>query len=130
MNFTTSALFALLLCWSLQVAGSWVQWRHYQQSVLGSQKTWGDGFLGIGKARKRFGFGAIALVVVSKDLVVRRLQIMKGFSVFARFKDVPLYEGMRIETLQESLRAQQVDEKVATAIRDAIQRIEEVHGKQ
>lgn len=129
MDFTKSALVLLVVCWALQVAGSWVQWRHYQQSVMGNQRAWSEGYLGVGRARKKFGFGAIALVVVSKDMVVRRLQVMSGFSVFARFKDVPAYEGVKLDSLEARLTSKGTQEKIVTAVKDAIKRIEEVQGR-
>lgn len=129
MGFTQSALIFLFLFWVLQTAGAWIQWRHYQQSVAGNRDSWTQGYLGVGKSRRKFGFGAVAIVVVSTELRVKKVQVMTGMSIFARFKDIPLYEGMSLEALTSFLKVKQGNEQVSKALQDAIRRIEEVQNK-
>ena len=129
MGFTQSALTMLFLFWVLQTVGAWMQWRHYQQSVAGNRENWKQGYLGVGKSRRKFGFGAVAMVVVSPDLRVRKVQVMTGMSIFARFKDVVAYEGIALEALSSTVQGQQKNEQVSKAIQDAIKRIEEVRSK-
>lgn len=129
MEFIRTALAMLLACWAVQAAGAWVQWRHYQLSVAGNRATWKRGFLGIGTFRRRFGFGAVAMVVASPDMRIDRLQVMQGLSVFARFKDLPDYEGMTLVELKEGLARLGADKPVAKAIRQALQQIEEVRNR-
>lgn len=129
MGFTQSALTLLFVFWVLQTAGAWIQWRHYQKSVAGNRLNWMRGYLGVGKSRRKFGFGAVAMVVASPDLRVEKVQVMNGMSIFARFKDMPAYEGMSLETLASSVPFQEANEQVGKAIQDAIRRIEEVRSK-
>lgn len=129
MGFTQSALTLLFVFWVLQTAGAWMQWRHYQQSVAGNRENWTQGYLGVGKSRRKFGFGAVAMVVVSPELRVKKVQVMTGMSIFARFKDVVAFEGMSLEGLASSVQGTQTNEQVSRAIQDAIQRIEEVRSK-
>ena len=129
MGFTQSALTLLFVFWVLQTAGAWMQWRHYQQSVAGNRENWTKGYLGVGKSRRKFGFGAVAMVVVSPELRVKKVQVMTGMSIFARFKDVVAFEGMSLESLASSVQGTQTNEQVSKAIQDAIQRIEEVRSK-
>jgi glucitol operon activator protein len=129
MGFTQSALTLLFVFWVLQTAGAWMQWRHYQQSVAGNRENWTQGYLGVGKSRRKFGFGAVAMVVVSPELRVKKVQVMTGMSIFARFKDVVAFEGMSLESLASSVQGTQTNEQVSRAIQDAIQRIEEVRSK-
>ena len=129
MGFTQSALTLLFVFWVLQTAGAWMQWRHYQQSVAGNRENWTQGYLGVGKSRRKFGFGAVAMVVVSPELRVKKVQVMTGMSIFARFKDVVAFEGMSLESLASSVQGTQTNEQVSKAIQDAIQRIEEVRSK-
>ncbi len=129
MGFTQSALTLLFVFWVLQTAGAWMQWRHYKQSVAGNRENWKQGYLGVGKSRRKFGFGAIAMVVVSQDMRVKKVQIMTGMSIFARFKDVAAYEGITLETLASTVKSKQANAQVSKAIQDAIQRIEEVRSK-
>ncbi len=129
MGFTQSALTLLFVFWVLQTAGAWMQWRHYQQSVAGNRENWTQGYLGVGKSRRKFGFGAVAMVVVSPELRVKKVQVMTGMSIFARFKDVVAFEGMSLEDLASAVQGKQTNEQVSKAIQDAIQRIEEVRSK-
>ena len=129
MGFTQSALTLLFVFWVLQTAGAWMQWRHYQLSVAGNRENWKQGYLGVGKSRRKFGFGAVAMVVVSPELRVKKVQVMTGVSIFARFKDVAAYEGMSLDGLSSSLKTKQANEQVSKALQDAIQRIEEVRSK-
>lgn len=129
MGSTQSALALLFVFWVLQSAGAWVQWRHYQQSVAGNRENWKNGYLGVGKSRRKFGFGAVAMVVVSPELRVKKLQVMKGMSIFARFKDVAAYEGMTLDALETVLKSKKPNDQTAKAIYHAIQRINEVRNK-
>jgi len=129
MGFTQSALSLLFVFWVLQTVGAWMQWRHYQQSVAGNRENWKQGYLGVGKSRRKFGFGAVAMVVVSQELRVKKVQVMTGMSIFARFKDVAEYEGMSLEGLSTHLNNRQANEQISKALQDAIQRIKEVRNK-
>lgn len=129
MGFTQSALTLLFVFWVLQTAGAWVQWRHYQQSVAGNRENWTQGYLGVGKSRRKFGFGAVAIVVASPELRVKKVQVMSGISIFARFKDVPAFEGMSLDALASTVKSKKANDQVSKAIQDAIQRVEEVRRK-
>jgi glucitol operon activator protein len=130
MQFTQSALILLVIFWSLQIAGSWVQWSHYRRALTSATGAWGDGFLGMGQHRPRFGLGAIALLEVGPDLRVRRLQVMSGMSVFARFKSQDGVVGWSLSTLAMHFAPGQRDDRTALAIRQAIAQVEEVRTRQ
>ena len=129
MGFTQSALTLLFVFWVLQTAGAWVQWRHYQQSVAGTRENWKQGYLGVGKSRRKFGFGAVAIVVVSPELRIKKVQVMNGMSIFARFKDISSYEGLSLDALEISLKSKKSSDQTSKAINHAIQRIQEVRNK-
>lgn len=94
------ALIALVAAWGLQAVGTFYQMRHYR-SVMGDVSTrWRDGVVGAGSARSTFGRGVILLLVVDTEGIVRRLSMMQGRSVFAKFKTVPEVEGDMLETLR------------------------------
>jgi DNA-binding transcriptional regulator of glucitol operon len=130
MQFTQSALILLAIFWSLQVAGSWMQWSHYRRALTSATGAWGDGFLGMGQHRPKFGLGAIALLEVGPDLRVRRLQMMSGVSVFARFKPQDLVVGWPLSKLATEYAPGVRDDRSARAIRQAIVQVEEVRAKQ
>lgn len=129
MGFTQSALVLLFVFWVLQSAGAWVQWRHYQQSLAGNRENWKQGFLGVGTSRRKFGFGAVAMLVVSPDLRVKKLQVMNGISIFARFKDIAAYEGLTLDALELVLKSKKPNDQTSKAIHQAINRIKEVMSK-
>jgi glucitol operon activator protein len=93
------ALAALGVAWSIQALGTWVQMRHYSAVMGEASRTWSDGFIGAGNARSTLGAGIILLLIISPDRTVRRLLIMKGRSVFARFARVPDVEGSNLAAL-------------------------------
>lgn len=94
------ALSGLIAAWALQALGTYVQMRHYGAVMGDASARWTDGFVGAGNARSRFGAGVIMLVVVGPDQVVRRLMVMRGRSVFARFNPVPDAEGCDLRALR------------------------------
>lgn len=130
MEFTQNALLMLLLFWTLQVAGSWIQYRHYRNEMAAATGAWSDGFLGIGQSKPRFRAGAVALLTVTPDLRVRELRMMSGISVFARFKADPSVQNLALSELAERCAPASRDTAVAKAIRQAITQVEEVRRRQ
>lgn len=63
---------------------------------------WSDGFVGAGNAKSTLGRGVILLLVVGPDRIVRRLAVMQGRSVFAKFRTCPDLEGRPLEVLRTS----------------------------
>jgi glucitol operon activator protein len=122
-------LLGLGLVWALQAVGVWLQMQHYQDIFKGITRKFDDGFVGAGHARGRFRKGAIAMVVVGPDLLVKRLLVMTGRSVFAKFERNSEFEGMTLEALK---RAQSTVGKsvVDTAIAMAIAQVEAVRARQ
>jgi glucitol operon activator protein len=129
MQFTQSALLMLLLFWTLQIAGSWIQWKHYRTALGNASQRWGDGYVGVGRAKPRFGSGVIALLEVSPDLEVRSLQTMSGITVFARFKPIAGMQHGSLAELSRRYAAETDDSKVARAVRQAITQVEEVSSR-
>jgi DNA-binding transcriptional regulator of glucitol operon len=130
MEFTQNALMMLLLFWTLQIAASWIQWKHYRVALNDATGEWSDGFLGSGQSRPRFGAGAVALLSVGPDMRVRQLRTMKGISVFARFKPDRTVQGWALSQLGTHYAPGTRDTAVAKAIRQAIAQIEEVRSRQ
>jgi glucitol operon activator protein len=95
------ALLALGLAWLLQCVGVWFQMRQYAGVFKGVTDKFNDGFVGAGHVRGGFRPGAIALVVVDREGLVRRLLLMSGRSVFARFRRVETVEGRPLTALTQ-----------------------------
>lgn len=94
-------LIGLVVAWSVQALGTYVQMRHYSAVMGETAGAWPDGYLGAGNARAKLGAGVILLLVVDPDRIVRRLLIMRGRSVFARFRRVLEAEGRPVDRLSE-----------------------------
>lgn len=95
------ALMALVAAWALQAVGTYVQMRHYRTVMGDVSSRWSDGFVGAGNAKSTLGRGVILLLVVGPDRLVRRLSVMQGRSVFAKFKPIDGQEGRPLEALSE-----------------------------
>ena len=130
MEFTQQALLMLLLFWILQIAGSWIQWRHYRDAMKDATGQWSDGFLGAGRSKPRFRAGSVALLSVSPDMRVRQLRTMSGITVFARFKQDSSVQDWTLSQLATHYAQGTRDNAVAKAIRQAITQVEEVRNRQ
>ncbi len=120
------ALVALVCAWALQAVGTFFQMRHYR-GVMGDVSTrWSDGFVGAGNAKSTLGRGVILLLVVGPDRIVRRLAVMQGRSVFAKFRVCPDLEGQPLEALRASPPFQ--DRGRVAALSMAISQIEKASG--
>lgn len=129
MSTTSTLLFALLLFWGLQIVGSWMQWQHYHGALASIRRKWSDGFVGVGRFRKKFRFGCVAVVVVAPDMRIRELKLLRGISVFARFEEVQLRQGIELKQLPAKLEKEAYGEKCLMAVKDAIKQIEEIKSK-
>ena len=99
MTSMALAIAGLAVAWSLQAYGTWRQIQHYSAAMGEASRTWSDGFVGTGKSRSRFGAGTLLLLVVDPERVVRRLLVMRGVTVFARFRRLPDVEGLPLDAL-------------------------------
>lgn len=119
------ALLALALVWGLQSLGVWLQMRHYSDVFKGITNKYADGFVGAGNYRGRFAKGIIVLVVVTPDLVVRRLLVMSGRSVFAKFRRLEEFEGVALDRIRSNPAIMGEGEPgVAEAVKRAIEQID------
>ena len=94
-------LILLAIVWVLQAVGTWAQMRHYRNVMGGISRQWNDGHLGAGNSRSILGKGIILILIIGPDDIVRRLMLMEGRSVFARFKVMEGFEGLRLATLRD-----------------------------
>ncbi|MBE9604296.1 transcriptional regulator [Acetobacteraceae bacterium H6797] len=119
--------FGLLLLgalWALQSLGTWLQMRHYTRIMGGILRDEPSGFVGTGAARGTIAKGVVAIVVSGPDEKgeqrTRRVLLMEGRSMLARFRPAPELEGLTLEELA----ALDMPAGRQTALRAAIARIE------
>lgn len=123
-------LLLLAAVWALQALGVWLQMQHYGRVFKGITEKYKDGFVGAGNHRGRFSKGTIALVVVTPDLIVRRLLLMSGRTVFTKFKRHEAFEGMALEKLRSDPAIMGEGEPgVTEAVRRAIEQIDRARAE-
>jgi glucitol operon activator protein len=124
-------LLALAAVWALQSLGVWFQMRHYSDVLKGITSKYDDGFVGAGNCRGRFGKGVIVLVVVTPDLLVRRVLEMSGRSVFAKFRRREEFEGMTLDALKRHSETPEraEDRSMAQAIGRAVEQIDRMRAE-
>jgi glucitol operon activator protein len=123
-------LLLLAVVWALQSLGVWMQMRHYSDVFQGISNRYKDGFVGAGNSKGRFHKGTIAMIVVTPDLVVRRLMVMSGRSVFTKFKRYEQFEGAPLDRIRANPAVMGEGEPgVAEAVRRAIEQIDRARSQ-
>lgn len=118
-------LLLLGFVWALQSLGVWLQMRHYSDVFKGITAKYQDGYVGAGNFRGRFGKGTIVLLVVTPDMVVQRLLVMTGRSVFAKFRRYENFEGVPLDQLRSNPAIMGEGEAgVAEAVKRAVEQVD------
>jgi glucitol operon activator protein len=85
---------------SLQMFLCFIQVRRYQAAV---RSLSGKGILGIGQRRGLLVPGEIMIVAYDRENdVVTKAQSMKGYTIFARFRAIPEYEGLSLDEIRRA----------------------------
>ncbi|MGY4689581.1 transcriptional regulator GutM [Salibacterium sp. K-3] len=106
--------------WALQFVLTHLQVKHYQGKIKEMSRKH-DGYLGTGYFKKRFGNGAVMLVVCDDDTKIKEAKVMKGLTVFARFRTVKNVIGL---TLEETRALDTLTVKESSALANAAAMIE------
>jgi glucitol operon activator protein len=77
---------------------TYFQVKHYQSRIRELRKK---GAIGIGTVKGKLRAGIIIIILAVKNGHVADAEIMKGYSVFARFKRIPGLVGKRVNKLLE-----------------------------
>jgi DNA-binding transcriptional regulator of glucitol operon len=83
----------------IQYVATIIQVRHYQKYVgkIVSRYKGKEGyFLYSGMNRRKWSPGAVAMIVVNNDYVIEDCYILKGVSVFSKFKKYEKYIGHHV----------------------------------
>lgn len=100
MEILLPLLTLLVFLWFAQMAGTYFQMSHYREVLGGITREGGEGYVGAGNAKARFGKGVVMIVVCGEDDVVNRALRMRGISVFARFKEAPALVDLPMDSLR------------------------------
>lgn len=116
----------LAVLWFLQSVGTYFQMRHYRRVLGGIAGEGGEGYVGVGNAKGRFGKGVILILVSDPGGTVTRALRMRGMTVFARFNEAPDLVGEEVERLKDEDLEEPYEKATMLAARRAVEQIERV----
>ncbi len=130
MGWIGYLILVLALVWALQIVGTYFQMRHYREVLGGITREGGEGYVGVGNAKARFGKGVILILVAGEDDVVRRALRMRGMTIFARFQEAPELVGMGLDELRYEEREGPYEKGTMLAARRAVEQIDRIKQEQ
>jgi|GEM_PF-1957378 len=114
--------------WIMQIVLTQLQSRHYYQQLREMQQQ-PSGYLGVGVNKRRFGTGAVVILVTDTEGMVTQCRRMAGVSVFSRFQPWQELTGQSIDRLYERA-LQATKHPTQTAVRMAIEQIRSAQARQ
>jgi len=107
---------AIILCAVLivQYVLSLIQIKSYKKNIDNIVRDYKgeDGyFMFSGMERGKFRPGAIAVLVVDQDYIVHECHMLKGMSVFTKFKPIESYKGQHVGEILNEVNDSVVDKK-------------------
>ncbi|KPN13554.1 transcriptional regulator [Bacillus australimaris] len=95
---------AIVLCIILvvQYGLSFIQIKYYRKSMdslIDDYKGKQGYHLFSGMERRKFGPGAIALIIVDESYIIQKCHVLGGVSILSKFKELPSYEGKHVGTV-------------------------------
>jgi DNA-binding transcriptional regulator of glucitol operon len=101
----------------------YLQSKNYTQ-ILVEMRTKGN--VGVGVAKGAFS-GCVIILCSDPDETVIEGKILRGFSTFSRFKDMPEVTGEKLDVLYEK---EYKDKKYKKSIRTAVEQIRNLKNKE
>ncbi|TCJ18893.1 transcriptional regulator [Rubrobacter taiwanensis] len=131
MGVVAWLLLILAVLWALQAVGTYFQMRHYREVLSSVMREGGEGYVGVGNAKARFGKGVILMLVTDEGgSVIRRALKMRGATVFARFREAPELVGVGLDELRSGEREEPRSERgTLLAARRAIEQIDRIRAE-
>jgi len=126
MGWIGYLILVLALVWALQIVGTYFQMRHYREVLGGITREGGEGYVGVGNAKARFGKGVILILVAGEDDVVKRALRMRGMTIFARFQEAPELVGIGLDRLRDEEREGPYEKGTMLAARRAVEQIDRI----
>jgi glucitol operon activator protein len=107
------------ILWLVQVVLTYFQVTHYNKRILELKNK---GIVAIGRSKGVINAGAIVILATDEDGRIVDAEIMKGISVFARFRKMRKLIGKHIEEVSENLGSFRGQERKAVekAVEDLI----------
>ncbi|MGI8650560.1 MAG: transcriptional regulator GutM [Rubrobacter sp.] len=130
MSFVYVMIPVLAALWLLQGVGTYFQMTHYRKVLGGITEAGGEGYVGVGNAKGKFGKGVILILVSDANGVVTGALRMRGMTVFARFQGAPDLVGMTTEALEEIDLSKPYDAGTMLAVRRAVEQVQRIKAAQ
>jgi len=109
--------------WLLQLALTWVQMKHYQNTIRAMSNR-SSGFLGTGVKKSKLGIGNVVIIVCDQQGVVQDSQIMSGVTVFVRFKKFDQIIGYPIDRINDLDIISDVENPIQMAVNNIKEQME------
>ncbi|WP_162924569.1 transcriptional regulator GutM [Rubrobacter indicoceani] len=130
MSFVYFVIPVLAALWLLQGVGTYFQMTHYRKVLGGITEAGGEGYVGVGNAKGKFGKGVILILVFDRDRTVTNALRMRGMTVFARFEAAPELVGLEAGKLEEIDLKEPYDAGTMLAARRAVEQIRRIEAEQ
>lgn len=100
----------------LQTVLSFIQITYYKRHMqkVANQYSGRTGYrLYSAMERKKLGQGVIALIVVDDSDIIKECQVLKGLSIFSRFKDLNQFKNQSLSQILSQLTKEQTLRKLS-----------------
>jgi len=81
------------VAWTLQAIMAMFQYRKFQSKF---NELAGEYNIGVGYKKNRLGIGVIVIIAADENGTIKKIEFMKGISVFAGFKSLRTYIGENV----------------------------------
>ncbi|MDM5228279.1 transcriptional regulator GutM [Cytobacillus sp. NJ13] len=98
----------------IQHALSLVQIKYYKKSldkIISNYKGADGYFVFSGMERSKFGPGAIVIMVVDRDYMIHECCMLKGMTIFTKFKPLDSYKGSHVGEILKTVKEKSINKK-------------------
>ncbi|WP_436373932.1 transcriptional regulator GutM [Cytobacillus sp. BC1816] len=98
----------------IQHALSLVQIKYYKKSldkIISNYKGEDGYFVFSGMERSKFSPGAIVIMVVDQDYMIHECYMLKGMTVFTKFKPLDSYKGSHVGEVLKTIKEKSINKK-------------------
>lgn len=99
----------------IQHALSLVQIKYYKKSldkIISNYKGADGYFVFSGMERSKFGPGAIVIMVVDRDYMIHECCMLKGMTIFTKFKPLDSYKGSHVGEILKTVKEKSINKRI------------------
>lgn len=94
-------LIAIVLIYVINIYLTFRQMNKYNEKIKKLKKEYPSCYISTGKYQKMFKKGSISILVIDKNGLVKYGELMKGRTVFAKFKEIKNIKNTFVRTAKE-----------------------------